>query len=109
MIHLTSNSRIFIATEPADFRRGIDGIAALCKQQLCHDPRSGAVFVFINRHHTMIRALTYDGNGFWLMTKRLSKGKFQGWPRSADALQPLLAAQLRQMLSGNFQPVSVQS
>lgn len=103
MIHLTSDSRIFIAAEPADFRRGIDGLAALCKQRLRHDPRSGAVFVFINRNKTMIRALTYDGNGFWLMTKRLSKGRFQGWPRSAEATQPLVAAQLRQILSGHFQ------
>jgi hypothetical protein len=44
--------------------------------------RWGTLFVFINRSKTMVRTLAYDGTGFWLMTKRLSKGKFQGWPKS---------------------------
>ena len=100
MIHLTSQSRIFIATEPADFRQGIDGLAAVCKQKLSSEPRSGAIFVFINRSRTMVRALTYDGSGFWLMTKRLSKGKFQDWPRPNSSIQPMLAMQLRHILSG---------
>ena len=105
MIHLTSNSRIFIAAQPADFRCGIDGLAAICQQRLLSDPRSGSIFVFINRNKTMIRALTYESDGFWLMTKRLSKGKFRGWPRVNDIMQPMVAAQLRQLLCGNFQPV----
>ncbi len=100
MIYLTSNSRIFIATQPADFRCGIDGLAAVCQQRLSSNPRSGSIFVFINRNKTMIRALTYENNGFWLMTKRLSKGKFRGWPRDNDVVQPMAAAQLRQLLNG---------
>ena len=106
MIHLTSSSRILIATQPADFRQGIDGFAAVCQQQLSSDPRSGSIFVFINRNKTMVRALTYDDNGFWLMTKRLSKGKFRGWPRHHASITPMVAAQLRQLLSGDFQPSS---
>ena len=47
----------------------------------------------------MIRALTYDGSGFWLMTKRLSKGKFTGWP-TAGAISILAATELRVLLSG---------
>lgn len=67
---------ILQAINPADFRCGIDGFVAICRRQLAQDPRSGILFVFINRNKTMIRALSYDGTGFWLMTKRLSKGKF---------------------------------
>ena len=89
-----------LATQPADFRMGIDGLAALCHSRLTHEPRSGILFVFINRNKTMIRTLAYDGNGFWLMTKRLSKGKFQCWPNVNSVVQPFEAKQFRQLLSG---------
>lgn len=100
MIHLTAQTPIMIAIQPADFRMGIDGLAALCRSRLTHDPRCGILFVFINRNKTMIRTLAYDGNGFWLMTKRLSKGKFQCWPKVNSVVQPFEAKQLRQLLSG---------
>jgi transposase len=98
MIHLTAGTRILIAIAPADFRQGIDGLAAVCRHKLSANPHSGAVFVFINRNKTMARALTYDGTGFWLMTKRLSKGKFQHWPVSNQTIEPFIAKQLRQLL-----------
>ena len=100
MIHLTAQTPIMLATQSADFRMGIDGLAALCRSRLTHDPRCGILFVFINRNKTMIRTLAYDGNGFWLMTKRLSKGKFQCWPSVNSVVQPFEAKQLRQLLSG---------
>ena len=100
MIHLTAQTPIMLATQPADFRMGIDGLAALCRSRLTHDPRCGILFVFINRNKTMIRTLAYDGNGFWLMTKRLPKGKFQCWPNTNSVVQPFEAKQLRQLLSG---------
>ena len=100
MIHLTAQTPIMLATQPADFRMGIDGLAALCRSRLTHDPRCGMLFVFINRNKTMIRTLAYDGNGFWLMTKRLSKGKFRCWPNANSVVHPFEAKQLRQLLSG---------
>jgi len=106
MIHLTASTKILIATEPADFRKGIDGLSAVCRLQLANDPRAGTVFVFINRSKTMVRALTYDGTGFWLMTKRLSTGKFQRWPRSTTPISIMLATQLRQLLSGSNMPLT---
>jgi hypothetical protein len=106
MIHLTSNTNILIATQPADFRQGIDGLAAVCKQRLTCEPRSGTLFVFINRNKTMVRALVYDNNGFWLMTKRLSKGKFSGWPTANKPISHMAAKHLRQLLDGKYQPVT---
>lgn len=105
MIHLTSHSDILIATQPADFRQGIDGLAALCQQRLHCEPRSGTLFVFINRSKTMVRALAYENNGFWLMTKRLSKGKFSGWPTVNSVMTPMDAKHLRQLLSGHYTPL----
>ena len=100
MMQLNHQTRILLATGHVDFRRGIDGFIALCRDELQKDPRCGAYFVFINRGRTMIRALIYDGSGFWLMTKRLSKGRFQGWPGSESHLQQVDAKYLRVLLDG---------
>lgn len=101
MIHLTADTHILVAIAPTDFRQGIDGLAAVCRHTLSVNPRSGTVFVFINRNKTMVRALSYDGTGFWLMTKRLSKGKFKKWPISHQNIEPVIAKQLRQLLINN--------
>ncbi len=103
MILLTAQTNILLATQPADFRRGIDGLAAVCRQALAQDPRDGTLFVFINRRRTMLRVLCYEDNGFWLMTKRLSKGRFANWPAAPAPVNPVLARQLRSLLSGNPQ------
>ena len=90
MIFLTHQTPILLGVAPADFRKGIDGFVAVCEQTLALQPRDGTVFVFINRARTMIRALSYDGSGYWLMTKRLSKGRFAGWPIGTEAATPSL-------------------
>jgi transposase len=72
MLQLTPQSRIFVATEPVDFRKGIDGLAAVCRRALGDNPLSGALYVFRNRAGTTLKILCYDGQGFWLCTKRLS-------------------------------------
>jgi len=81
MIQVTPQMRIVAAIEPVDFRRGIDGLARLCKDVLKHDPFNGWVFVFRNRSAKALKILVYDGQGFWLCHKRLSSGKFGWWPR----------------------------
>ena len=48
----------------------------------------------------MIRILVYEHNGYWLMTKRLSKGRYRGWPRAGEPISALQAVQLRQLLAG---------
>jgi hypothetical protein len=104
MIQITPQMRILLAVEPADFRKGIDGLAGLCRQVLESDPFSGHVFVFRNKRATSIKILVYDGQGYWLCQKRLSKGKFRWWPIAAgDRTSPLAAHQL-QMLIWNGDP-----
>jgi len=100
MIQLTHETRILLCVQPADFRKGIDGFVAVCKNTLALQPRDGSVIVFINRARTMIRALSYDVNGYWLMTKRLSRGKFTGWPDGQRALSQTTARELRIILGG---------
>ena len=45
MIQVTPQMRVLVAVEPADFRRGIDGLAQLCRDSLKVD-RFGGVFMF---------------------------------------------------------------
>jgi IS66 Orf2 like protein len=66
MLQLTPQSRIFLATHPVDFRNGIDGLAAVCRQRLGANPLEGAVYVFRNRAGTALKLLLYDGQGYWL-------------------------------------------
>lgn len=94
MIQLTPQSRIFLAIEPVDFRKGSDGLGAVCRQRLGDNPLEGAVYVFRNRSGTSLKLLLYDGQGYWMMLKRLSKGRFSWWPNSADARVPLSAREL---------------
>ena len=100
MIQVTPQMRIRVAVEPADFRKGIDGLARVCRQSLGNDPFSGCVFVFCNKRRKAIKILVYDGQGFWLCQKRLSKGRFPWWPQSAAAPQRFEAHQLAVLLSG---------
>ena len=60
MLQLAPQSRIFLAIQPVDFRKGIDSLAAVCRQILGQQPLSGAVFVFRNRSATALKILFYD-------------------------------------------------
>ena len=102
MIQLTAHMRIFVALESVDFRKGIDGLAASCREQLQQDPFSGTLFLFRNRKKTTLKILVYDGQGFWLCTKRLSKGKFHWWPQKTESLVCIQAHELQTLLhNGN--------
>ena len=77
MLQLTAQSVVLVASISVDFRKGIDGLASVCKQSLAMDPFAGSLFLFYNRSRTTIKILFYDGQGFNLYIKRLSQGKFQ--------------------------------
>lgn len=83
-----------MATAPVDFRKGIDGLGAVCRQILGENPLTGAVYVFRNRSGTALKLLLYDGQGYWIMMKRLSQGRFSWWPNSVDARVSLSAREL---------------
>ena len=94
MIAITPHMRIMAATSPVDFRKGIDSLAACARKVLLSDPFSGYLFVFVNGKKTSIKILVYDGQGFWLCQKRLSKGSFCFWPESDSSSFCLDANQL---------------
>ena len=99
MLQITPQMKVRVAVEPVDFRKGIDGLAAVCKASLQQDPFAGTVFVFRNRRATAIKVLVYDGQGFWLCQKRLSEGRFRWWPSSKKATNDLASHQLSVLFS----------
>lgn len=100
MIQITPHMRILVAVDPIDFRAGIDGLVALCRQRLAADPFSGGVFVFSNRRRSAIKILTYDGGGFWMCQKRLSSGHLAYWPDGVGPASALEACELQVLLMG---------
>lgn len=80
MIQITPHMKILICRQHVDFRKGIDGLAQVCRSRLDADPMTGVMFVFRNRLKTCVKVLVYDGQGFWLCQKRLSTGRYRWWP-----------------------------
>src|SRR5579863_6727483 len=99
LIQITPQIRILVAVEPIDARKGIDSLAQLCREKLAADPFSGCLFIFRSRRGTAIKLLAYDGQGFWLATKRLSKGRFRWWPTGAEPARVLRAHQAQLLLA----------
>jgi transposase len=99
MIQITPQMRILVALEAVDGRKGIDSLAQLCREKLAADPFSGCLFVFRSRSGTSLKILVYDGQGFWLAQKRLSKGRFVWWPTGSGATQKLEAHQVQLLLA----------
>jgi len=109
VIQITPHMRIWLAVEPVDFRKGIDGLVQLCRQRLQTDPLGGALFVFSSRRRKSLKLLVYDGQGYWLCQKRLSAGRYQWWPQSGDQLICGLDAHQLQLLLWNGKPLDVKT
>ena len=99
MILVPPGVRILLATRPVDFRKGMDGLAALVQQALRADPFQGDVFIFRPKRADRVKILVYDGTGLVLYAKRLEAGRFI-WPSPAEGVVHLSAAQLATLLEG---------
>ena len=96
---LNFNTSIWLYTQPADFRKQIDGLVTLVADHLNLNPASGQLFLFRNRTANKIKFLWWDKNGFWLCYKRLEKGKLK-FPAMNDSTLELTSDQLSWLLSG---------
>jgi transposase len=99
MLSLSPATRIFVALEPVDMRKGFNGLYAHVQGVLQQDPLSGHLFVFTNRTRNRLRILYWDGSGLWLCAKRLEKGTF-GWPEGKAQSICLRPEDLQMLLHG---------
>jgi transposase len=73
---IPASVRIFVCTQAQDMRRSFDGLALATQQVLGEDPRSGALFLFVNKRANRVKLLWWDRNGYCLLYKRLHRSKF---------------------------------
>lgn len=90
-------TKIYIAVEAIDMRKGFEGLYGLVRDRLGHAPLSGHLFLFTNKTRTRLKALVWDGSGLWVCAKRLEKGRF-GWPEGQGASSVTLRAEELAML-----------
>ena len=83
MFGLGLATKIYVAVEAVDMRKGFDGLYGLVRDQLGQDPLSGHLFLFSNRTRTRLKALVWDGSGLWVCAKRLEKGRYR-WPAANE-------------------------
>lgn len=77
MIAIPRTIRVFLGTQPQDFRKSIDGLSSVVISHLERDPLTGDVFVFHNKRRTALKVLYWDHGGFCLVYKRLERGRFR--------------------------------
>jgi transposase len=80
---IAHTGQIWLAVDPVDMRRGIDGLSMIVQQVLSHPPCAGSAFIFCNRMGNRIKVLLWDGTGVWLCQRRLHQGRFV-WPRKQE-------------------------
>jgi transposase len=85
--------RFLISTQPIDFRKGHDGLAALVSSVLRKDPFTGTVFVFRSRKADRLKLLYWDGSGLVMAYKFT-------WPPITDGVMALNHAQFEALFAG---------
>ncbi|MCA6112486.1 IS66 family insertion sequence element accessory protein TnpB [Bradyrhizobium cenepequi] len=99
VIAASAGVKVMVATKPVDFRKGADGLAALVREQLRHDPFAGTIFVFRSKRADRLKILAWDGSGLVLLWKRLEHNAFR-WPPISDGVMRLSASQLAALMDG---------
>jgi transposase len=99
MFRFDARLAVYVHREAVDFRKNINGLAALVEQALGFDPFAAALFVFGNRRRDRVKILVWERNGFWLLMKRLEAERFV-WPRADEAVIELTIDQLHWLLEG---------
>ena len=79
--------RILVATQPVDFRKGHDGLAALVQSVLKEDPFTGTVFVFRAKRADRLKLLFWDGSGLVMPFSRPESNALV-WDRRPSMLPP---------------------
>jgi transposase len=100
VLTLGGDHRVYLCRSAVDFRKAHDGLCAVVRDQFGDDPFGGDVFVFFNRAHDRVKLLLWDGNGFWLLYKRLERGTFPFVVEGEGRRVEIERAQLAMLLEG---------
>ena len=102
VLSVPAQARVFLACSATDMRKSFDGLCLIIQHEFDRDPYAGDVFTFFNRRRTYVKLIVWDGNGFWLVAKRLEGGTFEDWCPATDASTHvgIDRAQLSMLLEG---------
>ena len=90
---------IYLYREPIDFRKQVNGLAAIVERELGHNLFAGGLYAFTNRQRNKIKCVMWEDNGFVMYYKALAEEKFK-WPKPADELLALTGEQINWLLDG---------
>ncbi len=99
MISPAGNFRIYLASRPVDFRKGMDGLAAIVQSEFDLDPFSGAIFIFRARRADRLKIVVWDGTGLVLVYKRIEGAGFV-WPKIRDGVVTINRSQFEALFEG---------
>lgn len=100
MLNLDGGCRIWLCARPTDMRRSFDGLSAMVRNELGGDPAGGHWFAFVNRRGTMLKILAFDGDGYWIWSKRLEAGRFASPGDAGFGKVPLSRTALLALIEG---------
>jgi len=93
-IDIPDDTKVYVVHDSVDFRCGIDRLVATCATVLKKDAARDGLFMFRNRHSNSLKILFYDGDGYWLCLKRLSKSHFKTWPKTDETLSQICMTEI---------------
>ena len=93
------DTRIYVRPGATDLRKGISGLCAVIENEMNLDALDGAVFLFCNKQHKLLKCIFWDKTGFWLAQKRLERATWP-WPMNEEAAREIKSEQLEMLLMG---------
>lgn len=102
MIGSTRQVTVYAFSQPADLRRGFDGLSALVREAMGRDELSGDLYLFVGRDRRRAKVLLWDGTGLCVYSKRLETGRFAClWSQKESAQVRLTMSELQLFLEGS--------
>ena len=94
--------KVFVCRRPTDMRKSFRGLTGAVIDVIDHDPQSGHLFLFFNSRRTMMKALLWESTGYWVLAKRLEKGRFPVFDQAGgtDARFEITSSDLALVLDG---------
>lgn len=98
-LDISKVKHVYLKPGRTDLRKGIDGLAAIVRSDLGLDPVDGSLFLFCGTRADRIKCLLYEGDGYVLLYKRASDGRFQ-WPRDSEEAMMLDQNEYKNLMLG---------
>ena len=92
--------KVVLLTGRTDLRRGIDGLVSLVRLNFNLDPLDkGTLFLFCGTKKDRIKGIIYEGDGWVMVYKRLSHGRYS-WPARPDEVKSLTWEEYDRFMDG---------